>query len=60
MGCAAWLVGLLIVLTIDFFFVAGVTALVCWAFGLTFTWPIVIAAYAVVNLLMWIFSRRSK
>lgn len=59
MGCAVWLM-LLVVLVIDFFFVAGVTALVCWAFGFTFTWPIVIAVYAVVNLLIYMFGRRSK
>ena len=60
MGCAIWLIMLIVVLAVDFFIVAGCTALICWAFGLSFTWQAVAAVWFVINVLAYFFTPKDN
>lgn len=44
------------VLALGFFVIAGIVWLICWGFSLTFSWPVVIAVWAICVLLRWIVS----
>lgn len=50
----------LAVFALDFLGLSGIYWVVCWAFGLTFTWPIALAIWLVTLVLAGIFkgSRR--
>ena len=51
---------IIIALAISILFVAGLTYLVCWGFGITFTWPLAIGVWALLGLLGTIFKRGDK
>ena len=44
----------------SYFLVAGVFALICWAFGLTFSWKVVWGIYGVMLLVKWAVSATSS
>ena len=45
-----------IVLALDFFICAGLVWVICWAFGLVFTWKIAIGVWVITLLLSGIFK----
>lgn len=47
-------------IVISILMVAGLTYLVCWGFGFTFTWPLAIGVWALIGLLSTIFKKGSK
>lgn len=59
-----WLIFALIIiaaLAVDFLIISGIYWVICWAFGLTFTWPIALAIWLITCVLAGIVrSGRSK
>lgn len=51
MGCILTVLLVALILAIDFGITAGGTWLVCWGFGLEFTWPAVIAVWVIFTAL---------
>ena len=49
------ILGIILILSIDFLLSAGLVWIVCWAFGWTFTWPIAIGVYAITILIHGVF-----
>ena len=59
MGCATFIALALVVLGIEFLSIAVVVRVVCWGFGLTFTWPAVVAIFVIVCFLTAVVTNRS-
>ena len=38
---------------LSYFMIAGAFALICWAFGLAFSWKVVWGIYGIILLLKW-------
>lgn len=49
----------LVVVAASYFTVAAVFAVICWAFGLAFSWKIVWGIYGALLLLKWVISAAS-
>lgn len=56
MGCLGIIFILLGLLIVDFLFTSGIVWLVCFAFGLAFSWKIALGIWAIVALLHSIFT----
>ena len=57
MGCLIALLIFVTAIVVDFLVTSGLVWLVCFAFGLIFSWRIVIGIWAVVVLLQAIFGK---
>lgn len=60
MGCFAVILIVLLALGIDFLVTSGIYWVTCWAFGLTFTWPIALAIWLITIVLCGIFKPAFK
>lgn len=59
MGCAIVIALAIAILGIEFLSIAVIVRVVCWGFGLTFTWPAVVAIFVIVCFLTAVFTNRS-
>ena len=57
MGCLIALLIFIVAMVVDFLVTSGLVWLVCFAFGLIFSWKVVIGIWAVVILLQAIFGK---
>lgn len=55
-GCAAFIIVIIIALSISVLITGGLIAIACWAFGWTFSWKIAIGIYAIICLISLVFG----
>lgn len=57
MGCLLVFIIWLGIMIVDFLLTAGIVWLVCFAFGLVFSWKMVLGIWAIIAILHSIFSK---
>lgn len=56
LGCLLALIIIIFIIGAHFLLAAGITAILCWCFGVVFTWKIAIAAWIFSIVLTWLFN----
>ena len=56
LGCLLALIIIIFIIGAHFLLGAGITAILCWCFGIAFTWKIAIAAWIFSMILFYLFG----